>query len=598
MFLYPDRNANGPTIVEALGALKDEHSEGIVFYADDLSQKLVSFAEIYARVVDSAQNLLTKGLKPGERVGIVIPNPEEFVISFLGVLAVRAVPVPMYPPFSLGKLDAYIQNAAAILQKSRASLLITDSKMQRVLWSLVDRVESLERVIEYRDMAKPSRTENFVPPAVDLDEIAFLQFTSGSTSAPKGVVITHRALLANMDAFMRAYEIGPGDKALSWLPLFHDLGLIGFVLATCWYGLPTVIIPTALFVRRPSLWMQAMHDHQATISCAPNFAFALATRRTPADVRDGLDLSRVRMLGCGAEPTHPDTIDSFLKHFESCGLEPECMVSVYGLAENVLGVSYSPLREPLKVDSVDRDTYLNEGRALPSMEAESLRYVSVGFTYEGFEIQVIDEEGRPLADRSVGEVLVKGPSIAAGYFEDSFASAEAFTPAGLKTGDMGYLVGGELFLTGRKKDTIIINGRNYDPQSIEWVVQEVDGVRKGNVVAFSVLAENSESLVVVAETRSRLDEEELKRSVITNVRQEIGLSLGDIVFLEAGTLPKTSSGKLQRSKTKDAYLKSELGSEGKRTLGAQADINVLARHLAGSAYSRVKAGMRRRAGGQ
>jgi len=598
MFIYPARNASGPTIIEALAELRDEKKEGIVFYADDLSQTLVSFSELYQRVISCAENFKESGLEPGDRVGLVVPKPQEFVVCFLGALAARLVPVPMYPPFSLGKLDTYVSNAAAILEKSQARVLVTDSKMERILWSLVDRVDSLERVIKTETLQTGlgTRRAPFVLGEVQLDDIAFLQFKSGSTAAPKGVVITHKVLLANMDAFMRAYEIGPGDKALSWLPLFHDLGLIGFVLATCWYGLPTVILPTALFVKRPALWMQAMHEHQATISCAPNFAFALATRRTTPAQREGLDLSRMRMLGCGAEPTHPDTIQAFLDAFKPCGLTPESIVSVYGLAENVLGVSFSPLREPINVDRVRRDIYLDEGRAEPSGDDDILRFVSVGFTYPGFLIQVVDSDGAELADRMVGEILVSGPSMAAGYFNDPETSANVFTAAGLRTGDLGYMADGELFLTGRKKDTIIINGRNYDPQSIEWVVQDVPGVRKGNVVAFGVNTNATETLVIIAETAAT-DHEALHQAILLQVRQDIGLSVNDICFLEPGALPKTSSGKLQRSKTRDAYLAGSLGKEGTRTIGGKANLDVLARHLARSAYTKAKTTLGKQFGG-
>ncbi len=598
MFTYPVRNAFGPTIIEALADLREEDKEGVVFYADDLSQTLVSFSELYERVTNCAENLKETGLMPGERVGLVVPKPQDFVVCFLGALAARLVPVPMYPPFSLGKLDTYIANAAAILEQAQARALITDSKMERILWSLVDRVDSLERVIKTETLqAFPKKKRAaFVLGDLELDDIAFLQFTSGSTSAPKGVVITHKVLLANMDAFMRAYEIGPGDKALSWLPLFHDLGLIGFVLATCWYGLPTVILPTALFVKRPALWMQAMHEHQATISCAPNFAFALATRRTTEAQRSGLDLSRLRMLGCGAEPTHPDTIQAFLDAFKPCGLTPECIVSVYGLAENVLGVSFSPLLDPIHVDHVDRDTYLDEGRAEPSTADDFLRFVSVGFTYPGFQIQIVDGDGAALADRMIGEIVVRGPSVAAGYFNNSDASADVFTADGLKTGDLGYLADGELFLTGRKKDTIIINGRNYDPQSIEWVVQDVPGVRKGNVVAFGVTTNTSETLVIVAEAAAT-DHDALHQTILAKVRQDIGLGIHDICFLEPGALPKTSSGKLQRSQTRAAYLAGTLGKEGSRTIGGKANIDVLARHLARSAYTKAKTTLGKQFGG-
>lgn len=587
MFTSKERNALGPTVPVALGQLAETHTSGIHFYRLDNTESFVSFAELYNRMMTCAQNLRAMGLVKGDRLALVIPEPEDFVSAFLGALAVGIIPVPLYPPLSLGKLDSYIQTTCAVLNRAGARALLCDTKLQRILWSLVDRSTSLERILVVDDVKKPVQ-KAFELEQIELDDIAFLQFTSGSTALPKGVVVTHRALIANMDAFMRAYEIREGDKALSWLPLFHDLGLIGFVLATCWYGLPTVLMPTVDFVKHPAKWMQAMHHHRATITCAPNFAFALATRRTPEAVVETLDLSHVRMLGCGAEPTHPATIEGFLEHFKGAGIEPHTMVSVYGLAENVLGVTHSPMSTPLRVDRINRETYLAQKQAISEESDDALVFVSVGSPYPGFEVNVLDDDGNTLPDRHVGEIFIKGPSVTAGYFDDPVATEAVFTKAGLRTGDLGYLDSGELFLTGRKKDVVIIHGRNYDPQSIEWVVQEIDGVRKGNVVAFSVPDERTEELVIVCEVKAGLDHTELRKSIGSAVRQQVGLTVSDVVFLQSGELPKTSSGKLQRSRTREQFLSGELGQDGARTHGSKAPSQVLARHLASSAISRAK----------
>lgn len=591
MFSSEERNSNGPTVPVALSELAQTQTTGIHFYRLNGGETFVPFAELYRRMMTCAHNLRAMGLVRGDRLAIVIPEPEDFVSAFLGAMAAGIIPVPLYPPLSLGKLDAYVGTTSAVLERAGARALLCDSKLQRILWSLVDRVSTLERILVLED-TKRATQEDVVLEEVGLDDIAFLQFTSGSTAAPKGVIVTHRALVANMDAFMRAYEIRDGDVALSWLPLFHDLGLIGFVLATCWYGLPTVLMPTIDFVKHPAIWMQAMDQHKATITCAPNFAFALATRRTSQTVVETLDLSHVRMLGCGAEPTHPATIQHFLDHFAAAGIRPQSMVSVYGLAENVLGVTHSPMGEALRVDRVNRESYLTHKNAVPTDDEDALVFVSVGSPYPGFSVTIMDDHGNSLPDRQIGEIFIQGPSVAAGYFDDLQTSEAVFTKAGLRSGDLGYLDSGELFITGRKKDIVIVHGRNYDPQSIEWVVQEIEGVRKGNVVAFSVPNERTEELVIVCEVKGGAELVDLRRNILQAVREEVGLTVSEVVFLQSGELPKTSSGKLQRSRTREQFLNEELGRDGARTLGARAPSQVLAKHLASSAISRAKHAVR------
>jgi fatty-acyl-CoA synthase len=590
-------NQNGPTVPQAVRE-GSRNPGGVTFVNADGGEAFYSFAEFAAEVDRRALELVEHGLAKGDRVGLILTENHEFIFSFLGAIAVGIVPVPMYPPLSMGRLDGYMQTAARILSAARARVLLTDRRVQGVLWSLVGSVATLESILCVEELG--TRPVSGAPDlgAIELDDIAFIQFTSGSTAAPKGVVVTHRSLLANLHGIMKhALEISPTDVAVSWLPLYHDMGLIGLVLAPIWYSVPTVYLPTTIFVRHPTLWMETLHKYRGSISFSPNFAYDLATRRTPPAKLKELDLSCVKVLGCGAEPNHPGTLRAFAEHFAPAGLRAEALVPCYGMAEATLAMTFAPLLTGMHTDLVDGETYHAEGRAVPIAGADrpALEFVSCGRPLPCHQVAIVDEQGITLADREVGEVVFCGDSIAAGYFEQAQAAADVFTPAGLKTGDLGYLVDGELFVTGRKKDLIILNGRNYDPQSIEWEVAEVAGVRRGNVVAFSRPAAATEQLVVVAEARPGVAVDAVKEAIRRRVAEALSLSVAEVVLLSAGQLPKTSSGKLQRRLTRELHLEGTLGEYGVRTLGGRAQALTLAKHLSLSFMARFGHRMKRRA---
>jgi fatty-acyl-CoA synthase len=577
-------------VSQAIRSRADETRRGFTFLRPDGSEQHYSWRALSDEIDRRGQRLLDRGLERGDRLALILPEAEDFVLTFLSALAVGVVPVPMYPPLSFGKLDAYIETAERILSTSKARAIITSQRVQSVLWSLVDRVETLKEIETVAALEGPARGGRPDLDLVGMDDLAFLQFTSGSTSTPKGVMVTHGNLVANMHGIM--IEGTRRDKGVSWLPLYHDMGLIGFVLAPAWSGVPVVFMNTMDFIKRPSRWMQAIHDHRGTITFAPNFAYALAVKRTRESKLDELDLSCLKALGCGAEPNHPDTLGAFLDYFEPTGLRREALLPCYGMAESTLAITFVGLDEQMHVDSVDSEVYQRDGVAEPLEEADDdeqtpTRFVSCGRPFPGHEVLVVDEEGAPLPDRQIGEIIVRGPSVAKGYFYESEKTSETFTERGLRTGDLGYMVDGELFVTGRIKDLIILNGRNYDPQSIEWDVAEVPGVRKGNVVAFSVPGERTEGLVLVAETREE-DHEELERTIRRKVRETTFLDPQDVVLLGPGMLPKTTSGKLQRSRARQLYLEDALEEEGVRTLGAEGETLTVARHLASSALSRVR----------
>jgi fatty-acyl-CoA synthase len=577
--------------LDVLDGLADAgDDQGLTFVgADGVTERTLGWRSLHRELSARGQRLLACGVAAGDRVALIIPEPDEFVLTFLGAVSVGLVPVPLYPPLALAKLDTYLDATARILAAAAADLLVTTAQVERVLWSVVPRAPTLRDLVTVERMAARRPVAAPRPTVLPSDPL-FLQFTSGSTAAPKGVVVTHRSLLANGSAIVgEGLQTDPAvDKGVSWLPLYHDMGLIGFVLAPLINRTPVVYLPTLTFVKRPTLWMDVIHRHRGTMTFAPNFAFArVAKRATDADLLRW-DLSCVRVVGCGAEPINAATLRTFVDRLGRAGLRPNVLLPCYGMAEATLAMSFVGLGAELKVDRVD-----------------GLELVSCGRPFAGHEIGIFDDDGARQPDGAVGEIRFRGPSVAGGYFRDPKGTAQTFGPASdggwLRTGDLGYLRGGELYISGRSKDLLIVHGRNYYPQAIEWQVEEVAGVRKGNVVAFSVPGADTEEVVVVAETA--LTDPEARRALAAQVKKHLqgalSLTCADVMLLGVGQLPKTTSGKVQRRKTREQYLARTLAQDGVRTLGTGTDRFTLARHFMVSLASRMThraRGLWRRAG--
>lgn len=587
------------TFTQAIQRNIDCTDRGYTFIQNNGSEHVLSWAELSREARHRGQMLLARGLRKGDSLALIIPEGEEFVLTLLGAMSVGIVPVPMYPPLALGKLDAYIDSVARILEIAGATMLISTRRVLKVLWSLMDKARCLQHIESVDIFAEELPAHAPEPDELSPDDVALLQFTSGSTAAPKGVRVTHRSLLANCLGIMaHGLRVERGrDSGVSWLPMYHDMGLIGFVLAPLIGRYPVVFIPTLQFVRSPQIWMETVSRHRATITFAPNFALAVAVKHVPASMLEELDLSCLRAVGCGAEPNHPDTLRAFVDHFARAGLRPEALLPCYGMAEATLAISFVDTDECFTTDIIDGELYHGQGVARPvsgdDTTAHRLEFVSCGRPLPGHEVSIIDDEGNELPARRVGEIVFRGPSVAGGYHGTSHESGRIFTEKGLRTGDCGYLADGVLYVTGRKKDILIINGRNYDPQTVEWAAAEVPHLRKGNVVAFTRPGETTEELVIVAETRLA-DTGALREEVRKRVQSELSLPVSDIVFLAPGTLAKTSSGKLQRSKTREQYLRGTLGSEGHRTPGQRGSALTMARHMMRSLVSRVRHAIRRR----
>jgi fatty-acyl-CoA synthase len=503
-----------------------------------------------------------RGLEKGDRLALVIPDGDEFVLSFLGAIVAGIVPVPMYPQLSFRNVDGYHDTVAHIVRASGAKALLTTAATRPFVEPVRERVDTLRAVLTLDELQadpEPPPLDGSVDPA----DVAFLQFTSGSTSRPKGVVVTHANLAANSEAFM-IHGLGKDssfDKGVSWLPLYHDMGLIGFVIGPLFTDIPVVFLPTASFVRSPRIWLDTIHKHRGTITYAPNFAYALVAKRLKDKDVAAFDLSCMRITGCGAEPIQSRTLRDFATKLLPAGFDPSSILPSYGMAEATLAVTFARRGHGMRVDRVDsagvqaRDARpsVAEGAADGSQEI-----VSCGFPFPGHEVAIEDETGHRLAERRIGQIVTRGPSITAGYYEEAELTAESFKDGWLHTGDLGYLADGELFVCGRVKDIIIIRGRNFYPQDIEWVVSELPGVRRGNVVAFGVDVEGEEQLVVCAEA-FQSDAAGLSEAIGAVVTATLGLSVHRVEILQQGILPRTSSGKPQRRRTKAMLLDGSLG---------------------------------------
>ena len=582
------------TVAEAVanvGAMFPE--SGYVFQDMKGIETRYSYTEVEQLTGARAAALQKLGLRKGDRIGLVVIEPEDFVLTFLGALRIGVIPVPLYPPLSFGALDAYAERTARVLELSRCRVLFASERLQNVLWALVDKVATLERLVTVETLKDATGTP--VYPEIAPTDVAFLQYTSGSTSDPKGVIVPHASLMANSHAIIvEGLQKGHGKgMAVAWLPLYHDMGLIGFVIATLVNGMSSVFLPTMRFIKKPTVWFDAIHRHRGTVTFAPNFAYALITRKASAEDMAGWDLSCMEAFGCGAEPIQAETARAFTEKFSAHSkMNPAAFLPAYGMAEATLAISFKPLQAPFRTRLVDAEGFQADGRVRDAIEGKpSFEHVSCGPTFAGHEVAAFNERGERMPEGVEGELWLRGPSVTAGYFENDEATAACFDAQGwLHTGDLGYLLEGEIFVTGRCKDLLILNGRNVHPQAIEWVAADVDGVRQGNVVAFARPGKESEEIVVVVETRASepAELERIRAEVARRVRQEVGVPPADVVCLSPGSLPKTSSGKLQRRKTRSQYLAGELGNEGTRTMGASGDTVTVARHVAASLWTRAK----------
>ncbi len=572
------------TLNEAIRALSSDTKRGFSFVRSEGGERTFSFAEIATEAGRRASALHDAGLRAGDRVVLIVPEPQDFVLAFLGAVAGGLVPVPMFPPFAARDLRVFEDGVEHVSRISGAKARITTASLDLKLAPLA--AKDAAPVITTESLAAHGHVAELAD--VSPDSLAFLQFTSGSTSRPKGVMVSHGNLAANAKAFMHeGLRSDPAiDHGVSWLPLFHDMGLIGFVVGPLFADVPVTFIPTATFVRRPLIWLETITKKRGTITYAPNFAYELVAKRLKPTDTAALDLSSLRHAGCGAEPISASTLRTFADKLAPAGFNPKVYLPSYGMAESTLAVTFGGFQRGVRVDVVSAKE-LEKGRASeakPQAEDDrALDIVCCGGPFAGHQIAIWGEDRAVRPDGVVGHIVIRGPSVCAGYFGDAERTAATFSQTGascsgtgvadggwLRTGDLGYMKDGELYVCGREKDLIIVRGRNYYPSDIEWAVSEVDGVRKGAVVAFSVRGEGSspsvatstpttsgERLIVAAEAATS-DPAALRAEIVRVLLERFSLSAESVELLSPSGLPRTSSGKLQRAKTKDLYRTGDL----------------------------------------
>jgi fatty-acyl-CoA synthase len=602
------RKAESLTEIIRLRGRGEPSAAHIVLYEENDEPRTITFGELYERSSAVADELRRRGLEPAQTVAIMLPTCAEFFFTFAGVLLAGGIPVPIYPPFRADRIAEYAERQSNILRNAEAQFLVTWRQAEALARTLQPRVPSLREVLNAQRLASEQpagavravgwRPVEHLSHRASNEDIAFLQYTSGSTGDPKGVILTHANLLANIQAIIGGIHIQADDVAVSWLPLYHDMGLIGAWFVPIVTGIPLVVMSPLAFLSRPDRWLWAIHKHRGTISPAPNFAYELCVRKIADKDIEGLDLSSWRAATNGAEPVAAATLERFVARFARYGFRREALMPVYGLAEACLGVSAPPLGSGYKVDRIERAALASEGHAIPAKpdDPAPLEFVGAGRPMPGVEVRIVDKEKneRELGERAEGQLQFRGPSATSGYYRNPAATRELIHDGGwLDSGDLAYWADGEIYITGRAKDVIIKAGRNIYPHEVEEIAGRVAGVRTGCVVAFGAPDERTgtERLIVTAEVRDMAAAKRISGEIAQAVGAAMGMPPDAIELLRPQSIPKTSSGKLRRSETRRLYLEGKLG---KKQQAVWMQVGRLAAHSAvPRAWTWVKSGAKR-----
>jgi len=573
-----------PDLPTALTNVADEGHHGLRFLDRHGRPDHHPWSDVVTRARAVAGHLRAAGLKPGEHAALVYPTGPDFFDAFFGVLLAGAVPVPLYPPVRLGRLDEYHPRTAKMIAASRSVLVLTNSTIRRLLGPSIEAARPRMGALLLEDLPQGVPTHADASP----EQLGLVQFSSGTTGSPKAVALTHGALMAQTHALqsvmLDAYPESDTfqHSGCSWLPLYHDMGLIGCVFPALVHAASLTLIRPEHFIARPVTWLRALSNTRATISVAPNFAYALCTERIQDDEMEGIDLSHWRIGLNGAEPVAPSTLDAFVHRFAHWGLRPETLSPVYGLSEAALAITFSTLNQERVTRHYDREVLATTGEASPDDSGRA--YVSVGRPLPGFDVAIRGDTDLPLPERLVGHIWARGPSVMRGYLNDAEATLATMREGWLKTGDLGFIDRGELFVTGRAKDLLILRGRNHDPHTIEEAVEQVEGVRSGCAAAVSTREEGraTETLLLFIETPRKgrtPDAATLADRCVKTVLERAGLIVDHVVVLSAGTLPRTSSGKIRRAETLERHHRG--------TLHPPEPVNLwrVARHLVRSALA-------------
>lgn len=528
-------------------------------------EKNITYGALFEGAKIVASGLYKRQIKPGDTVAIMLPTCEEYFFCFLGVILAGAIPVALYPPTRASQIVDHLERHVEILKNAKTSLLITDGTLLSGVGHLMKirgaflSIADVERVLQ-------GDADDYQALVTRASDIAFVQYTSGSTGSPKGVVLTHSNILSNVKAMGTVLQAGPRDVFVSWLPLYHDMGLIGAWIGSLFFGCKLMVMSPFSFLSSPIYWLQTIERYQATLTAAPNFAYELCLKQISKEDAKKINLSTIRAACNGAEAVDPRTIERFIDVFSESGLSRSAMKPVYGLAESTVGLTFPRLHDELHIDSVDRKSleFLQKAKVWDKSNGVPIRFVSCGRPLPGHEIRIVDELNNEVAERVEGRIQFRGPSSTSGYLNKDAENKKLFQGKWLETGDLGYVAAGELYVTGRIKDVIKHAGRNVHPEELEAAIGLVSGVRKGCVAVFGFLdtAVATERLAVIAETRQN-DPAVLQRieSEINGVLTDRSGSPPDIIRLvQPHTILKTSSGKIRRSACKVLFETGKLTS--------------------------------------
>ncbi|GAA0668693.1 fatty-acyl-CoA synthase [Sphingomonas insulae] len=560
----PRRFADFATLGEALDYAASG-VRGLNFHdARGTLARAYPFAELRTDAIAMAHRLIAAGVNPEDRIALVAETGPEFAALFFGTIYAGAWPVPLPLPTSFGGRDSYIEQLRVQLASCDPKMLIFPPELAAMAAEAA-RLAGTEGIdwSEFATRASPVS----VLPQTDGQAIAYLQYSSGSTRFPHGVAITHHALLNNLAAHSHGMEIDGTDRCISWLPWYHDMGLVGCFLSPIANQVSTDYLKTEDFARRPLAWLDLISRHDGTtLSYSPTFGYDICARRMSSQTRasDRFDLSRWRVAGNGADMIRPDVMQAFVDAFADAGFKASAFLPSYGLAEATLAVSLMPPGEGIRVELVEETQLSGGGDSLAANDGPRPQrfraIVNCGKPVRDMAVEIREEDGTPLPDGAIGKLWCKGPSVMVGYFRDPAATEACMTDGWLDTGDMAYMSDGYIYIVGRAKDMIIVNGKNHWPQDIEWAVEQLPGFKAGDIAAFAITTPGGEETpAVLVQCRSSDDAERqrLREEIRERVRSVTGMNCV-IELIPPRTLPRTSSGKLSRAKARNLYLNGDI----------------------------------------
>ena len=519
------------------------------------------YSELRRDALDLAHRFMALGLGQGDRLALVAETGKEFAACFFGAIYAGVWPVPLPLPTSFGGREAYVEQLKVMLGSSDPKLFLFPPELADFAGEAATALNVPARQWDMLDDVVPSEEPL---PAQDPDEIGYLQYSSGSTRFPHGVAVTHRSLLANLRSHGLGLAMADDDRVISWLPWYHDMGLVGCMLSPVANQLSVDYLKTEDFARRPLAWLDLItRNPGTTVSYSPSFGYDICSRRLSSLTRaeDRFDLSRWRIAGNGADMIRPDVMQSFVDGFADAGFKASAFCPSYGLAEATLAVSLMPPGEGIRLELVEESELSGVGTPAQERPRRYRAIVNCGRPVDGMEVEIRDGTGNILPDRGIGKLYCRGTSVMVGYFRDQESTDACLTPDGwLDTGDMGYLSGGYIFIVGRAKDMIIINGRNHWPQDIEWAVEQLPGFKAGDIAAFAITGPSGEETPAVL-VHCRISDEGERTRLRNDIRERVRAITGISAVVELippRTLPRTSSGKLSRTKARNLYLSGEI----------------------------------------